>query len=134
MDRARRLAGAMLADLVGRLAGKSLLVSSDGHGGRWRMLDLVRAYALERLAASGEEALTRDRHLRWAAAAAIEIELEEQAAAGDDWRPGFDLIADDLRAALAGARAAARRRSPAGPQPRSSDLCPPFPGRGLHAL
>jgi predicted ATPase len=90
---------AMLADLVGRLAGKSLLVSSDGHGGRWRMLETVRTYALERLAASAEEALTRDRHLRWAAAAATE--LEEQAAAGDDWRPGFDLIADDLRAALA---------------------------------
>ena len=37
------------ADLVGRLADKSLLVSGHGSGsGQWRMLDTVRAYALER--------------------------------------------------------------------------------------
>jgi predicted ATPase/DNA-binding CsgD family transcriptional regulator len=95
---------ATLADLVGRLADKSLLVSSDGQGGRWRMLETVRSYALEQLAASGQEAAARDGHRHWAIAAAIK--LEEQAATGDDWRPGFDLIADDLRAALAGAAGA----------------------------
>ncbi|HXZ77174.1 MAG TPA: LuxR C-terminal-related transcriptional regulator, partial [Streptosporangiaceae bacterium] len=47
---------AALADLVGRLADKSLLASANGQGGRWRMLETVRAYALEQLAASGEEA------------------------------------------------------------------------------
>ena len=93
------LTQAMLADLVGRLADKSLLVSPDVHGGRWRMLETVRAYALERLAASGEEAVIRDRHLRWASAAATS--LEQRAAAGDEWRAGFDLAGDDLRAALA---------------------------------
>jgi predicted ATPase/DNA-binding CsgD family transcriptional regulator len=98
------ISAAERADLMGRLADKSLLASSDGRGGRWRMLETVRSYALEQLAASGEEADTRDRHLRWATAAAIK--LEAQAAAGGDWRPGFDLIADDLRAALAGAPAA----------------------------
>jgi predicted ATPase len=35
-----------VADLVGRLADKSLLVAVPG-GGRWRMLETVRAYALE---------------------------------------------------------------------------------------
>jgi predicted ATPase/DNA-binding CsgD family transcriptional regulator len=91
---------AMLADLVGRLADKSLLVGPESNGGRWRMLETVRAYALERLAASGEEAVTRDRHLSWASDAAAR--LERQAAAGGEWRAGFDLVGDDLRAALAG--------------------------------
>jgi predicted ATPase/DNA-binding CsgD family transcriptional regulator len=90
---------ATLADLVGRLADKSLLASSDGRGGRWRMLETVRAYALERLAASGEETVARDRHLRWAVTTATG--LERLAAAGDNWRVRFDLVADDLRAALA---------------------------------
>jgi hypothetical protein len=91
----------VLADLVGRLADKSLLASVDGQGGRWRLLETVRAYALEQLAASGEEAETRVRHLRWAAETAAG--LEGRAEAGQQWRPGFDQVADDLRAALAAA-------------------------------
>ncbi|HYB87921.1 MAG TPA: LuxR C-terminal-related transcriptional regulator [Streptosporangiaceae bacterium] len=91
-----------LADLVGRLADKSLLASAEG--GRWRMLETVRAYALEQLAASGEEAATRERHLRWAAGTADR--LEDKAEAGQDWRAGFDQVADDLRAALSAATGA----------------------------
>ena len=87
-----------LADLVGRLADKSLLASTDGQGGRWRMLETVRAYALEQLAASGEEAATRERHLRWAAETAVS--LEGRAQADQEWRASFDQVADDLRAAL----------------------------------
>ena len=89
---------AALADLVGRLADKSLLASANGQGGRWRMLETVRAYALEQLAASGEEAATRERHLRWAAETAAS--LEHRAEAGPEWRSSFDQVADDLRAAL----------------------------------
>ena len=91
----------VLADLVGRLADKSLLTSASGQGGRWRLLETVRAYALERLAASGEEAATRERHLRWAAGTAVS--LERKAEAGQDWRASFDQVADDLRAALGAA-------------------------------
>ena len=91
-----------LADLVGRLADKSLLTSAEG--GRWRMLETVRAYALEQLAASGEEATTRERHLRWAAETAGR--LEDRAEAGQEWRPSFDQVADDLRAALGAATGA----------------------------
>jgi predicted ATPase/DNA-binding CsgD family transcriptional regulator len=89
---------AALADLVGRLADKSLLASANGQGGRWRMLETVRAYALEQLAASGEDAATRERHLRWAAETAVS--LEGRAEAGPEWRASFDQVADDLRAAL----------------------------------
>jgi predicted ATPase/DNA-binding CsgD family transcriptional regulator len=95
---------AEVADLIGRLADKSLLVSSHvGGSARWRMLDTVRAYALEQLAASGEEPAMRERHLRWAAETASELERQAKVARGSleaDWRYGFDTVADDLRAAL----------------------------------
>ena len=90
---------AVVADLVGRLTDKSLLTHRRGpEGSRWQMLETIRAYALDRLAASGEEASVREAHLAWAAAVADDLEglLEE----GQEWRGAFDLTADDLRAAL----------------------------------
>jgi predicted ATPase/DNA-binding CsgD family transcriptional regulator len=92
------------ADVIGRLADKSLLAAAHGSGsGRWRMLDTVRAFALEQLTASGEEPVVRERHLRWAAQTAAALEQRAQAAGGSvqaEWRPGFDAVADDLRGAL----------------------------------
>jgi len=91
-----------VADVIGRLADKSLLAGAHGSG-RWRMLDTVRAYALERLAASGEEPAVRERHLRWAAETAADLEFRARSAGGlvqAGWRSGFDAVADDLRAAL----------------------------------
>lgn len=90
----------MVADLVGRLTDKSLLTHRRGpEGSRWQMLETIRAYALDRLAASGEEETVRDTHLRWAAS--ISGDLERRAGGGMEWRSGFDAVADDLRAALA---------------------------------
>ena len=93
-----------VADMIGRLADKSLLASALGGGsGRWRMLDTVRAYALEQLADSGEEPAVRERYLRWAAGTAADLQRRAQPARGSvqaEWRPGFDAVADDLRAAL----------------------------------
>jgi predicted ATPase len=93
----------VVADLVGRLVDKSLLAAAPGGSGRWRMLDAVRAYALEQLAASAEEQALRERHLAWAAETAVALEQQAQAAGGSveaRWRPGFEAVADDLRAAL----------------------------------
>ena len=79
---------------------KSLLTHRLGpEGSRWQMLETIRAYALDRLAASGEEAAVREAHLRWAAAVADD--LEHRAETGRKWRGAFDTVADDLRAALA---------------------------------
>lgn len=93
-----------VADLVGRLADKNLLVAGHGSGsGRWRMLNTIRAYALEQLAVSGAETAVRERHLRWAAETAAELGQRAQGAgssAQGEWRPDFDAVADDLRAAL----------------------------------
>ena len=49
-------------DLLGHLVDKSL-VAFDAQTERYRLLETVRQYALERLAESGDEARTRDRHL-----------------------------------------------------------------------
>jgi len=90
----------MVADLVGRLTDKSLLTHRRGpDGSRWQMLETIRAYALDQLADSEEEATVRDAHLRWAASMAQD--LERQAEAGLPWRAAFDAVADDLRAAVA---------------------------------
>ncbi len=62
-------------DLLANLVEKSL-VMLDLDSGRYRMLDTVRHYAAERLAASGDEAATRSRHLAWCLA------LAERARAG----------------------------------------------------
>ena len=67
--------GAVLGLLSG-LAQKSLLVVVLGGAGsdnRYRMLETIRAYALEKLDVSGEEAALRSRH------AAFFLELAEEA-------------------------------------------------------
>ena len=94
---------AAAADLIGRLARKSLL-SRDGAAaaGQWRMPGTVRAYALDRLASAAEDPGCRHRHRDWAAGTAAQ--LERMVEAGQPWRPRFDAVADDLRAALDGAQ------------------------------
>ncbi|SPT63626.1 transcriptional regulator NarP [Actinomadura madurae] len=85
------------ADLLGRLVDKSLVVRTAE--GRWRMLETVRAFAAERLAAGAAHEAVRRRYLRWAADTAAELE----ALLDGDWRDRFDAVAADLRAALADA-------------------------------
>jgi predicted ATPase/DNA-binding CsgD family transcriptional regulator len=87
-----------VADLLGRLVDRSLVVHGAGGPGRWRLLDTIRAYGQERLADAGEVDEVRRRHLAWAAdtAAALEARIT------GEWEPEFDQVADDLRAALAG--------------------------------
>ncbi|MFC0863867.1 LuxR C-terminal-related transcriptional regulator [Sphaerimonospora cavernae] len=93
-----------VADVLGRLVDQSLVVHQRGPVSRWRLLETVRVFAAAQLADSGELAATRERHLRWAtaAAAALEDRLAGEWADGV-WRDDFDAVADDLRAALANA-------------------------------
>jgi predicted ATPase/DNA-binding CsgD family transcriptional regulator len=89
---------AATSDVVGRLVDKSLLIRIPGQtGSRWRMLDTVHAYAHEQLASSGEAQAILVAYLGWAAATAVALEA---ALEGDGWKPRFDAVADDLRAAL----------------------------------
>ncbi|MEV0385641.1 LuxR C-terminal-related transcriptional regulator, partial [Nonomuraea sp. NPDC050643] len=87
----------LVADGLARLAEQSLLVVAASPGGtEYRALETIRQYATERLAEAGELVDARSRHLRWCLAKAGGL-----AVAGQDWRARFDLVADDLRAALA---------------------------------
>ena len=88
---------AAVADIVGRLTDKSLLVHRPG-AGRWSMLETVRAYALDKMAADRETAIVTDRYVRWAVdiASSIEGNLERD----ESWREAFDELVADLRAAV----------------------------------
>ena len=62
-----------IADLLGRLAEKSLVAVDDAGGDRrYRLLETVRLYARERLAEAGEATTVAERHAGWA------LELAEQ--------------------------------------------------------
>ena len=93
---------AATSDLLGRLTDKSLLVHRNyGAGSRWRMLDSVRSFARSELEVANDGELVRDRHLAWAAATAHQ--LKDSLDVGlPDWSGDFDLVVDDLRAAVAG--------------------------------
>ncbi|MFE9104480.1 ATP-binding protein [Actinomadura geliboluensis] len=97
------------ADGLARLAEQSLLaVRASAGATEYRALETIRQYGAERLAEAGDLAETRARHLRWCLAGAAGL-----AAAGADWRPRFDALADDLRAALAWAAGEPEHRADA---------------------
>ncbi|MBO3750150.1 ATPase [Streptosporangiaceae bacterium NEAU-GS5] len=81
----------VVADVLGRLVDKSLVVHLKGEPDRWRLLSTVRAYAIEQMELAGELDAAHARHLRWAAATAVEE------------RQDADMALDDFRAALAAA-------------------------------
>jgi predicted ATPase/two-component SAPR family response regulator len=63
-----------MLELLTRLADKSLLgVDLAVSGARYYLLSTVREYALERLAAAGEEGYAHQAHLRWAVGLVEEI-------------------------------------------------------------
>jgi predicted ATPase/DNA-binding CsgD family transcriptional regulator len=96
-----------LADLVGRLGDKSLLVHRRFAGvERWAQLETVRAYAVEKMSAADETEAIDARYADWAVAHAqqIETQLQDPNEHADAWSIEFDHSADDLRAALSVAR------------------------------
>ncbi len=63
-----RLPAADIGDLLLALVDKSLLVPVDGHGLRYRMLETIREYGVERMAERSEAAAARIAHARYFAA------------------------------------------------------------------
>ena len=57
-------------DVVGRLAGRSLVIVDDEGPARYRLLDSIRAFALDALAEAGLSDRALDAHAAWFAAAA----------------------------------------------------------------
>jgi predicted ATPase/DNA-binding SARP family transcriptional activator len=92
-------------DGLSSLVDKSLVIYEEREGQvRYRLLETVREYGRDRLAARGEEGAVRGRHLtyfaRWTEEAAPHLEGDEERA----WMDRFETEHDNLRAALAWAR------------------------------
>ena len=88
-------------DLVARLVNRSLVVMVDGADGpRYRLLESVAAYCVERLQRSGEYERVRRRHLRYYAGLAELAEPRLYEADQRHWLRRLDSDAANLRAAL----------------------------------
>ncbi len=110
LEAAARVAGAddsdkgNVLDGVAALVDQSLLQVIEGSDGepRYQMLETIREYGLERLAFSGEEAITRERHAAWCLSLAERAEptLFLRSAHGP-WLNELTAEQANLRAALA---------------------------------
>jgi predicted ATPase/class 3 adenylate cyclase/DNA-binding NarL/FixJ family response regulator len=68
-----------LIDLLGLLVDKSLIVAEEVHGAmRYRLLETVRQYGLEKLGESGEAGTVRTRHRDYYTATAAVLEAQAQ--------------------------------------------------------
>lgn len=89
-------------DLLTGLADKSLVVHEQVNGAsRYRLLETMRAYGIDRLGERGELGAARNAHLRWVNDFARSVELPTRGPEQERW---LDLIADtldDVRVALA---------------------------------
>ncbi|MFN8636029.1 MAG: LuxR C-terminal-related transcriptional regulator [Chloroflexota bacterium] len=90
-----------LLDTLARLTAKSLVLA-DEQGGevRYRLLDTIRAYALEKLVEAGEADDARDRHLDWLLALAERAEPHLQGTDQVRWLARLEAESGNLRAAL----------------------------------
>jgi predicted ATPase/serine/threonine protein kinase len=90
-------------DALTRLVDRSLVVVTPPVAGetRYRYLETVRHYALERLAASGEETTIRDLHLAHFLAVAEESQTRLAGADQKQWLARLDVEHSDLLAAHA---------------------------------
>ena len=88
------------------LVDKSLVVLERRDGVmRYRLLETIRDYGLQRLTEAGTLAPARDAHLRWAVTLAGTAEPELAGPLQDEWLALLDAEHDNLRAALEWGRA-----------------------------
>jgi predicted ATPase/DNA-binding CsgD family transcriptional regulator len=118
VDAARAVAGAdrertEIADGLARLAEHSLLVVERGQRTRYRALETIRQYGVERLTEAGELDEIRAGHERWCRRALAALGQTGSAEIDDAWRARFDQIADDAGAALAWSAGQESRRAQA---------------------
>ncbi|SDM06507.1 BTAD domain-containing putative transcriptional regulator [Nonomuraea jiangxiensis] len=96
-------------DLVARLVDRSMVVVVDGsEGPRYRLLESVAAYALERLAEMADLTATRDRHMRYYLDLAEQAEPHLRDGEQQAWLARLDAEAANLRSALEAALRRAR--------------------------
>jgi predicted ATPase/class 3 adenylate cyclase len=92
-------------DQIVALVDKSLVVASEAGGAtRYRMLETVRDYALERLTEAREDDATRSAHLAWALHMVNRGAPPRSRGLPREWVDRLDAAHDNLRAALDHAR------------------------------
>jgi non-specific serine/threonine protein kinase len=98
-----------ILDRLDALVNKSLVLlheaGPDEEQGRYEVLETVRQYGWERLAASGETEEVRDRHLAWCMALAEQAEPQLTGQEQGHWLARLEREHDNLRLALGWARA-----------------------------
>ena len=96
------IASTLILDLLTRLVDKSLIGVDVGSGAeaRYRLLETVRQYAVDRLVESGEAAAVRTRHRDVFLALAERAEPELQGPDQKIWLDRLAVELDNLRAAL----------------------------------
>jgi predicted ATPase/serine/threonine protein kinase len=89
-------------DGMASLVDKSLAQKVEPAQGesRFVMLQTIREYALEKLEASGEQALTKRAHAAYCLVLAEEEAIEQGTAEGTEWSEGFAREHDNFRAGL----------------------------------
>jgi predicted ATPase/class 3 adenylate cyclase len=105
-----RTLGIDVLDAIGSLVDKSLARRSDADGEepRFRMLQVIREYGLERLAEAGDFDAVHDRHLAVFARLAERAEPELLGADARTWLDRLEIEHDNIRAALRWALTAGR--------------------------
>ncbi len=108
LDAAEKIcAGAEIAthdvfELLSHLIDKSLVLVVPQHAGRYRLLETIRQYALEKLAASGEANMIRQKHATYFYKLAdADAPNAPNAPTKFDWLLRLQVEHDNLRAALA---------------------------------
>jgi predicted ATPase/class 3 adenylate cyclase/DNA-binding CsgD family transcriptional regulator len=86
-----------LIDLLGLLVDKSLVVAEDNGAMRYRLLETVRQYGLEKLGESGEADTVRMRHRDYYTATAAALDSQSQGD-GTPLVPWAEIEIDNLRA------------------------------------
>jgi predicted ATPase len=94
------LAPRAIAGLLASLAGKSLVQVQAGPAVRYRLLETVRQFAADRLAASGEDAAVHARLLEWALEMARSAEAAPPGAERAGWSDQLSAGQASIRAAL----------------------------------
>jgi predicted ATPase/DNA-binding CsgD family transcriptional regulator len=102
---------AKVADGLARLAEHSLLVVERGGPTRYRALETIRQYGVDRLDESGELDQIRAGHERWCREALAALRQTKPADIDDAWCARFDRVVDDAGAALAWSAGDESRRS-----------------------
>jgi predicted ATPase/DNA-binding CsgD family transcriptional regulator len=104
---------AEIAHGLARLAENSLLIVERGERTRYRALETIRQYGVERLDEAGELDQTRAGHERWCRRALAALGQTGTAEIDDAWCARFDRIVDDAGSALAWSAGQESRRAQA---------------------